>query len=230
LTLFHHKYRIETARLKGWDYSKPGAYFVTAVTKDRECIFGRIESGEMICNDAGSIANKCWSDIPAHFPNVILDSYIVMPNHVHGIIFITEQNIGSNITAQNFASPPPDITETGMTDNSSDKIAAEVIVDTQNHNVETQNFASLQNIKTLYQNQPIPYKNKFGPQSKNLASIVRGFKIGVTNWFRNNNFNGTIWQPRFHDHIIRDYETLEKIRNYILHNPETWREDKFYNE
>jgi putative transposase len=221
LTLFQHKYRIETARLKGWDYSNPGAYFVTIVTKDRECIFGEIENGEMNLSDAGKIACQCWSDIPMHFPNVLLDAFIIMPNHVHGIIFITEQNMAINNETMKNGSTQNGGTQNGMAV------------------VETQNFASLPSPSIQPPSQypslhfasskQQPYQNKFGPQSKNLASIVRGFKIGVTKWFRENNVVDPVWQPRFHDHIIRNNESLEKIRNYMVRNPELWCDDKFYN-
>jgi len=90
------------------------------------------------------------------------------------------------------------------------------IVETQNL-VETQNFASLQQQST--------YKNKFGPQSKNLSSIVRGFKIGVTKFVRNNNLLFE-WQERFYDHIIRNEKSLIDIRQYILDNPMKWEMDR----
>ena len=71
-------------------------------------------------------------------------------------------------------------------------------------------------------------QNKFGPQSKNLASIVRGFKIAVSTNARKLNTNFA-WQPLYHDHIIRNDESYERIRNYIINNPSKWKEDKFYN-
>ena len=69
-------------------------------------------------------------------------------------------------------------------------------------------------------------KNEFGPQSKNLGSIIRGYKIGVSKFAKNNNINFK-WQPRFHDHIIRDAKSLNNIRNYIQNNPANWKNDKF---
>jgi len=81
-------------------------------------------------------------------------------------------------------------------------------------NVETQYFASLP-------------KNKFGPQSQNLASIVRGYKIGVTK-FANQNHIPFKWQTRYHDHVIRDTPEHERIHEYILTNPQNWEEDEFY--
>jgi len=71
------------------------------------------------------------------------------------------------------------------------------------------------------------YKNKFGPQSKNLASVIRGFKIGVTKNARKIHADFA-WQSRYHDHIIRNDESLYRIRDYIKNNPSIWSEDKFY--
>lgn len=81
----HHRRSI---RLPGYDYAEPGACFVTICTKDRLCLFGEVVAGEMRLNAAGHIAHQCWSDIPNHFPHVQLDAFIVMPNHVHGILVI----------------------------------------------------------------------------------------------------------------------------------------------
>jgi putative transposase len=86
----HHR---RTIRLKGYDYSQTGLYFITICTKNRGCLFGEIRNGKMVLNDAGDIANKCWYQITNHFPNTILHEHIIMPNHVHGIIEIT---VGAN--------------------------------------------------------------------------------------------------------------------------------------
>ncbi len=73
----------------------------------------------------------------------------------------------------------------------------------------------------------IKNKNALGPQSKNLASIIRGFKIGVTKNARFINADFA-WQPRYHDHIIRNNESHQRISNYIINNPKNWKEDKFF--
>ena len=70
--------------------AQPGAYFVTICTRDRKCLFGHVVNEEMHLNDAGEVAQRCWEDIPRHFPLVELDAFVTMPNHVHGIIVITE--------------------------------------------------------------------------------------------------------------------------------------------
>ena len=82
----HHRRSI---RLQEYDYSQAGAYYVTIVTYHRDCLFGEIINEEMILNVFGKIADECWRAIPDHFPNVELGAYVIMPNHVHGIIVIT---------------------------------------------------------------------------------------------------------------------------------------------
>ncbi|MBU0649420.1 transposase [Patescibacteria group bacterium] len=86
--LFQNKYRVPSARLPSWDYSSAGFYFVTICTKDRKEYFGDVNKEEMVFNDLGIIARKYWQEIPRHFAQVELDEYIIMPNHVHGIIKI----------------------------------------------------------------------------------------------------------------------------------------------
>ncbi|MCX8051233.1 MAG: transposase [Chlorobi bacterium] len=77
-------------RLKGYDYTQPGAYFITIVTQDRTCLFGEVVDGEMRLNALGEIVRACWLGIPGHFPHAALDAFMVMPNHVHGIIVIAD--------------------------------------------------------------------------------------------------------------------------------------------
>jgi putative transposase len=88
MTLFRTKYRIESARKPYWDYSSPGWYFVTICTKDRKTHFGRVMDGSMNLSDIGAYATACWQEIPAHHSRTNIDEFIVMPNHVHGIIVI----------------------------------------------------------------------------------------------------------------------------------------------
>ena len=83
----------QSIRLSGYDYSSPGAYFITICTHRHECLFGNIVAGKMGLNDAGRTDQACWNEIPDHFPQVSLDAFVVMPNHVHGIFFIVEAPI-----------------------------------------------------------------------------------------------------------------------------------------
>lgn len=82
----HHRSSI---RLQGFDYSQPGAYFVTICTQNRKCLFGEIADGKMRLSAIGRIAAEQWNAIPQRFPNVELDEFVVMPNHIHGILMIT---------------------------------------------------------------------------------------------------------------------------------------------
>jgi putative transposase len=89
----HHRQAI---RLKNYDYSQSGAYFITICTKQKQCIFGDIKNGKMRFNVLGAIAGKYWQEIPEHFPNVALDVYTIMPNHLHGILWIIESSENGN--------------------------------------------------------------------------------------------------------------------------------------
>ena len=86
--LFQNKYRIKSTRLKHWDYSSPGAYFITICTKNRELFFGEIVYGKIKLSQIGKIVKNFWMEIPKHYPNVNLDEFVLMPDHVHGLIFI----------------------------------------------------------------------------------------------------------------------------------------------
>jgi REP element-mobilizing transposase RayT len=81
----HHRRSI---RLKGYDYAQAGAYFLTVCTKDRACLFGDIVDGLMVLNVAGRVVDECWKAIPSHFSYVELDAFVVMPNHIHGVLRI----------------------------------------------------------------------------------------------------------------------------------------------
>lgn len=135
MTLFRSRYRIETTRLKYHSYMA-GWYFVTICTRKKLQWFGEIRDQHMMLSDIGKHARQCWLDIPKHFPHASLDAFVIMPDHVHGVIVIHDLD--------------------------------------RKMRVEPQNFAALQT------------PNRFGPQSKNLASIIRGFKIGVTKYARAN--------------------------------------------
>jgi len=88
VTLYRNKYRIESARLSGWDYRNPGGYFVTICTRERECYFGDIRKDRMVLNNLGNYARHCWEQIPVHFPCAALDQFVIMPNHIHGIVVL----------------------------------------------------------------------------------------------------------------------------------------------
>ena len=86
--MLYKNFRIESSRLKKWDYRSEGSYFITICTKYMDPVFGHVDSGKMILSEMGNIVDKYWRDIQNHFPFLQLDEYVVMPNHIHGIIII----------------------------------------------------------------------------------------------------------------------------------------------
>ena len=189
---YKNKYRVSSARLRGYDYSQNGFYFITICAKNRIECFGKVRKNEMILSPLGCTADECWRAIPNHFPFVRLDAYIVMPNHAHGILEICNDK----------------------NDDATHRRDAKFCVST----VHTTHANHVNDMDE-------PYKNKFGPQSKNISSIIRGFKMGVTKYARQNHIPFA-WQERFYDHIIRKEIVLHKIRQYIIENPSKWWRDR----
>jgi len=97
----HHRRSI---RLKDYDYTRPGAYFVTICTYRRECILGKIVNGEMRMNEYGEVVRRCWADLPGHYTNAMLDAFVIMPNHIHGIIVLTDV-VGAGLQTCPYKSP-----------------------------------------------------------------------------------------------------------------------------
>lgn len=91
---FRNKYLIKSARLQSWDYSSDGGYFITICTHHRKSVFGHINQGIMCLSDAGKIVEQCWFDLPNHYPNLQLDTFVIMPNHIHGIMIINNNGLG----------------------------------------------------------------------------------------------------------------------------------------
>lgn len=87
----HHRRSI---RLRDYDYSQAGVYFVTICVEERECLFGEIVGGEMRLNHYSTIVQACWDDLPNHYRHVELDAFVIMPNHIHGIIVLTDHERG----------------------------------------------------------------------------------------------------------------------------------------
>lgn len=100
----HHRRSI---RLRGYDYSQAGAYFITICEVNRECIFGDVIDGEMRPNQFGEIVLKWWNDLPKYYSPVELDEFVVMPNHMHGIIVITDVGAGSSRPSPGRDNPAP---------------------------------------------------------------------------------------------------------------------------
>jgi putative transposase len=94
----HHR---KSLRLRAYDYSQPGAYFITICTDQRQPLFGHIVDGRMMLNAAGVMVEKCWREIPQHYPSIELGGHVVMPNHFHGIVNISGHHVGAQFIAPN---------------------------------------------------------------------------------------------------------------------------------
>ena len=186
--VIHHR---QSIRLKGYDYSQAGLYFVTLCLYGRACLFGHIENAEMILNDSGRTAQQCWLEIPRHYPNVVLHEYVIMPNHVHGIVQIVDDGGYGECRGEKYFAPTyaPTIAPTYAPTNEQMVIRG---------------------------------------TSRTIGSMLRGFKIGVTKWMRQNTNVQNIWQRNYYEHIIRNEQSYQNIAEYIVDNPAKWKNDKFY--
>ncbi|MCZ8169568.1 transposase [Flavobacterium sp.] len=205
---FKNKYRIPSSRLQNHDYGANGIYFITICTKNRKHYFGHItethdsasppekmhdsaspsekthdsasptektnhfasqsptethNSASLCATEIGKIAQKYWAEIADHYPFVTVDTFVVMPDHLHGILIF--------------------------------------------NNTDKKEWTP----------------NQFGPQSKNLAAVIRGFKSS-TKRYANQNGIEFEWQPRFHESILKDEKALQAVRRYIINNPKKWLE------
>jgi len=227
--------RRRSIRLKGYDYTQPGAYFVTIVTHDRACLFGDIVDGQMRLNEGGRVAQRCWLDIPSHFAHVASDAFVVMPNHVHGILWIVESpNVGAMIPtvgAKNFSplhsmpqpptdSPRPSTDSLRQSDDSPQQSDDSPILSGTHGTPHPSTCSPLQS------GPPLDDAPRLHGTAKTIGSVVRGFKIGVTKWFRQNTNVDNLWQRNYYEHIIRTDEELNRIREYILTNPLRWHLDR----
>jgi len=245
---FREKYRVPSSRLKNYNYGQNGAYFVTITTAGRENFFGEIQNGKMILSEMGKMAEKYWYEIPRHFPFVRLDAFVVMPNHIHGILWIIRDkqsgNIPENGTGEwdvidgmdgiggldgndgmdgmdGFVETPKLGVSTDRTDPTDRTGRTE---QTDRPNKTDRSHETNQTDKTI----PVKKRNKnHRPEWKpgTLGVIINQYKRICTIKIRKQ-FPGFGWQSRFHDRIIRNKEELNRIRRYIRRNPEIWWRDR----
>ena len=199
---YRNKYRNESTRLQNWDYGWAASYFVTICTKDRVCYLGDVVNGTMQLSHVGVVADILWHEIKNHAQNVELGAYAVMPNHVHGIIILNESS--------NAVGTTPTVGKTPVVGS-------------------THALTLRRPSKTSDTTEPKTIGQKrFQNQGKNtLSSIVGSYKSAVTRHARRLGFDFA-WQSRFHDHIIRNPESYERITRYILENPVKWTNDSFH--
>lgn len=210
------KHDRRTIRLQGYDYASSGAYFITICTHQRECLFGEIVDGEMRLNALGQMVHACWQRLPFHFPNLTLDAFVVMPNHVHGILALVDPpgrgaalGQGSeHLTDDSYpnATPHPrDNPEPGVA------FGQEMV---QNHQDQLPNAAPLR---------PHLISGSVGAMILNFKSVT----TRSINRIRRSP-GSPVWQRNYYDHIIRNEESWQFIRQYIHNNPLSWQEDQLH--
>ena len=207
MTYDPEKHNRQSIRLKGYDYSQPGFYYVTICTQDRDERFGCAKNGKMNLNKAGEMVDAEWNRIPERYDNVILDTYWIMPNHIHGILQIIYWEQGGSRSNENGS------VGTGLVPvfNDQDKWSPNTLT--------KENIASeRRGIKPL----PTPLYDMIGT-FKSLSQNEYAIHVRNDGWPP---FRKRLWQLRFHDHIIRNNDELDRIRNYIEENPKNWYEDE----
>ncbi len=199
------KHRRQSVRLPDYDYASAGGYFVTICTHGHVCLFGEIAEEEMHLNACGQIAYDEWRRTPAVRPNVRLDAFVVMPNHIHGVLIIVGDNFADG------------------GDNRADE--------SRNHDGGDRRgvlqYAPTTVGPTDGQSEPA---SRFRSPSQTLGAIIRGYKGAVTK--RINQLRGTpgeaVWQRGFYDHVIRHEKDLARIRRYVDRNPARWYWDRLH--
>ena len=189
----HHR---RSVRLKRCDYSSEGAYYVTIVAQGRECLFGEIVDGEMHLSKYGEIVQKWWDEIPVHFPNVELGAFVIMPNHVHGIIFIIDNRRGEVISPRDYQN---------------NNIQDEYVDENNNQGGGQQQGGETPPLPRRTLGQIVAY---FKYQSTKEMNKIEA-ENSITKF----------WQRSYYEHIIRNEKELQQKTDYIMDNPSQWDED-----
>jgi len=199
---FKNKYRVESHRMPGWDYSGNGYYFITLVTQNRECNLGEIINEKMILSDFGKIVDTEWEKSFEIRNELFCDEYIIMPNHLHAIVIIEKSKNDDDLNI---------IHGMNNTNGSHDL------------HVETHGRASLQNQ---------PFYRKPQSLSSFIGGFKSVINTKIDNFIDDNNLdipkynrNHHFFQQNYYDHIIRDENEYNRISQYIINNPVKWGND-----
>lgn len=181
-------------RLKDYDYSQPGAYFVTLVIHTRQCILGEIQGETMSLSRTGQVVEIVWGLLPNYFP-IQLDEWIIMPNHFHGIIVIEGNGSGRGEAGGNKVSLP----QSGPLPPASPLRPNHVTI-------------------------PVGVDHLAGTVPSSLGSIIQTFKSMTTRKINalHKTPGGIVWQRNYYEHIIRSEEEWARIRLYNQVNPMRW--------
>jgi len=204
----HHRRSI---RLKGYDYSQAGLYFITICCQNKVCRFGKIVKREMILNDFGKIACEEWIKLSERYPNILLDVFQIMPNHVHGVIVLNGDGVGATLAVAQYENAVAQYDRAG---------ASPARTIDQNDGAIQRAGANVGATLAVAQNNTI-------------GNIVGAYKSLVVNQClkickSHNKYMGKLWHRNYWEHIVRNEKSYQRIANYIINNPTKWENDKFY--
>ncbi|WP_297100652.1 transposase [uncultured Draconibacterium sp.] len=201
---FNNTFRIESHRLRGYDYSGDGMYFVTLVIQGRDCILGTVKDEEVILSEFGKLIKEEWLKSFSIRKELFLDEFIIMPNHLHGLLIIknnydqTEEMHGSNVQTQGLAS-------------------LEKNIRWQSEPVDIEFKRKPKSLSSFVAG--------FKSGSTNAIDNYIDLKhLDIPKYNRDNK----LWQASYHDRIIRNEREYWKIKNYIKSNPKNWEMDDMY--
>ncbi|NMB97481.1 MAG: hypothetical protein GYA02_12870 [Clostridiaceae bacterium] len=216
----HHR---KSIRLKGYDYTQAGLYFITICCQNRECLFGNIINGEMILNDAGKMVQKWYYELENKFADIRCHEMIIMPNHFHCII----ENVGHTVGADLRVCPDTNIAETNILGEQENNILGE-----HGNNIlgeHENNILGEQETNILGEHENYILGEHIGSP---LHRVVQWFKTMTTNEYIRGvktlgwkPFDGKLWQRNYWEHIIRNENEYNRIAEYILKNPQNWDND-----
>jgi len=228
---FQDKYRISSSRLRNWDYSAEGIYFIIICTAGQECYFGGIVNKKMVLSDIGSLVHLEWEKSFVIRAELFCDYFVIMPNHIHAILRIENEVCEQTDELHNRNThnilPGNDVETDGRPSlQISDRPSLQI---SDRPSLQISDYPSIhQDIVTKKQTS----LSKFGVafrSPKSISSFVAGFKSVVTVNVRkiHTDFG---WQTRFHDHIIHTDPEYHRIAEYIENNPANWEKDKFFKD
>ncbi|GAB4410261.1 MAG: transposase [Anaerolineales bacterium] len=218
----HHRRSI---RLKGYDYSERGAYFITVCIQNREPLLGEIVGEELRLNDAGRMVEEEWLRVASQFPFVETDAYVVMPNHFHGILFIVGENAGAN--------PPFTPNSAKGTHAAGANLVFAPASDGEARGAHKEgDHKKGDHKKGDHKDRPYAAR-PCGTLPGSLGRVVQAFKSRTTHryvmgvryhgWTP---FPGRLWQRNYYEHIVRNEADLNRIREYVATNPLRWTLDQ----
>jgi REP element-mobilizing transposase RayT len=218
----------KSIRLKGYDYSQEGSYFITLCVREKAHIFGKIKNGIMGLNELGIIAQEEWLKTPQIRPQISLGAFIIMPNHMHGIIHIDKNIFQENKNPQKpaaFKSPSQTIGAIirGYKGATTKRIKS-LLIDSPPISTGESQFAPTDggNQKTN-PSQFAPTDG--GNQKTNPLQFAPTIEQALKNKI---DLSKSIWQRNYYENIIRNERAYHNISNYIWNNPIKWSQDKFH--